>query len=109
MTRPVVSRDAFRGFFALYAVKAHRYHKHGGEDHVLQLFGSSNDIPDNLLEQWSDRAEVLGPENVFNVLGPRIRDVADGKANYDHASAFLHALLRELDDGKLGDGGADKV
>ena len=72
-------------------------HKHDGEYRLLKLFGSSEDIPDGLPDLWSDRAEVLGPETVGSILGPRTREIADGGANYDHASDFLHAVLRDLE------------
>jgi hypothetical protein len=31
------------------------------------------------------------------MLVPRTRQIADGSARYDHASDFLHALLRDID------------
>ncbi|MGY0576035.1 hypothetical protein ACTGJ9_037595 [Bradyrhizobium sp. RDM12] len=92
-----VTRDAFRGLFAFYAAKAHHDKKPDGERSLLKLFGSSQDIPDNLLELWSDRTDVLGPEIVGEILAPRTRQVTNGSARYDHASDFLHALLREMD------------
>ncbi len=50
MVKPVVSGDAFRGLFALYAAKAHHDHQHDGEHRLLKLFVSTKDIPDYLLE-----------------------------------------------------------
>lgn len=97
MAKPAVSRDAFRGLFALYAVKAHHDHKHDAEHRLLRLFGSSEDIPDGLLDLWSDHTNVLGPETVGSILTPRAREIADGRASYDHASDFLHVLLRDLE------------
>ena len=97
MAKPAVSRDAFRGLFALYAAKAHHDNKRDGEYRLLKLFGSSEDIPDSLLDLWSDRAEVLGPDTIGTILTPRTREVADGGATYDHASDFLHAVLRDLE------------
>jgi hypothetical protein len=96
MAKPAVTRDAFRGLFAFYAARAHHDHKHDGEHSLLKLFGSAEDIPDRLLEQWSDGAELLGSENVGRILEPRARQIANGIARYDHASDFLHALLRDL-------------
>ncbi|MCP3401916.1 MULTISPECIES: hypothetical protein [unclassified Bradyrhizobium] len=95
MGKPTVSRDAFRGFFAFYAAKAHHDHKSDGEHCLLKLFGSA-DIPDSLLLQWSDRVELLGSETVGRLIEPRARQITDGNARYDHASDFLHALLRDL-------------
>jgi hypothetical protein len=67
-----------------------------GEHCLLKLFGSAEDIPDNLLLQWSDRVELLGSETVGRLMEPRARQITDGNARYDHASDFLHALLRDL-------------
>lgn len=92
-----VSRDAFRGLFAFYSVKAHHDHKPDGELCLLKLFGSAEDIPESLLLQWSDRAELLGSETVGRMMEPRTRQITDGSALYDHANDFLHALLRDLE------------
>lgn len=97
MAKPAVSRDAFRGLFAFYAAKAHHDRKRDGEHRLLELFGSSQDIPDNLLSLWTDRAEVLGPEIVGGILTPRARQITNGSAHYDHASDFLHVLLRDME------------
>ncbi|MFK4507056.1 hypothetical protein LPJ38_26950 [Bradyrhizobium daqingense] len=96
MGKPAVSRDAFRGLFAFYAAKAHHEHKTEGEHCLLRLFGSAEDIPDSLLLLWSDRAELLGSETVGCILEPRARQITEGNARYDHASDFLHTLLRDL-------------
>ncbi|MCK1712880.1 MULTISPECIES: hypothetical protein [unclassified Bradyrhizobium] len=97
MPKPAVSRDAFRGLIAFYAAKAHHDHKHDGEYCVLKLFGSAQDIPDRLLQQCSDEAELLGSETIASTLEPRTREIANGCARYDHASDFLHVLLRDLE------------
>lgn len=94
MAKPAVSRDAFRGLFAFYAAKAHHDHKHEGEHCLLKLFGSAEDIPESLLQQWSNRVDLLGFETVGRIMEPRARQITDGDARYDHASDFLHALLR---------------
>ncbi len=96
MAKPAVSRDAFRGLFAFYAAKAHHDHQHDGKHRLLMLFGSAEGIPDRALEQWSEGAELLGLESVGRILEPPARQLADGSARYDHASNFLHALLRDL-------------
>ncbi|MCK1302104.1 hypothetical protein IVB33_15815 [Bradyrhizobium sp. 24] len=96
MAKPAVSRDAFRGLFALYWAKAHHDHKAEAEDCLLTLFGSAEYIPDRLLQQWSEKADLLGPETVGSVVEPRARKIACGGARYDHASDFLHSLLRDL-------------
>jgi hypothetical protein len=96
MAKPAVTRDAFRDVFAFYAAKALHDHKHDGEHSLLKLFGSAEDIPDRLLEQWSGGAEPLGSENVGRILEPRARQIANGGTRYDHASGFLLALLRDL-------------
>jgi hypothetical protein len=100
MAKPAVSRDAFRGLFAFYAAKAHHDHKTEGEDCLLRLFGFAEDIPDNLLMQWTDSVELLGSETVGRLMEPRARQITDGNARYDHASDFLHALLRDLEQKK---------
>ncbi|MCK1284297.1 hypothetical protein IVB41_10205 [Bradyrhizobium sp. 44] len=96
MGKPAVSRDAFRGLFAFYAAKAHHDHKAEAEHSLLRMFGSADDIPDTLPQQWSDRAEMLGSETVGRLLDPRVRQITNGNARYDHASDFLHTLLRDL-------------
>ncbi|TFV78026.1 hypothetical protein E4K64_09400 [Bradyrhizobium frederickii] len=95
MGRPAVSRDAFRGLLAFYAAKAHHDHKSQGE-HCLRLFGSAEDVPDTLLLQWSDRTELVGSEAVGRLKDPLVRQITNGNAQYDHASDFLHTLLRDL-------------
>ncbi|WFU46055.1 hypothetical protein QA640_45680 (plasmid) [Bradyrhizobium sp. CB82] len=97
MARRAVSRDDFRSFFAFHAFAAELNKNHDGASRLLKLFTSSRDICDDLLDLWSERAEALGPETVGGVLNPRVHAVADGDINYDHASAFLHALLKTLD------------
>jgi len=96
MAKPVVSRDAFRGLFAFYAAKAHRDHQAEGEEQLLRLFGSAEDIPDRLLQEWSERADLVGSEAVGSVVEPCAHELARGTTRYDHASDFLHALLRDL-------------
>jgi hypothetical protein len=96
MPKPA-SRDAFRGLVAFYAAKAHHDHKHDGEYCVSKLFGSAQDIPDRLLPQWSDEAELLGSETIAPTPEPRVREIPNDRARYDHASDFLHALLRDLE------------
>jgi len=96
MAKPAVSRDAFRGLFAFYAAKAHHNHKAEGENCLLKLFGSAEYIPDRLLQQWSERADLLGPETVGGVAEPPARELVSGGVRYDHASDFLHVLLRDL-------------
>jgi hypothetical protein len=78
------------------AAKAHYDHKPEGEHCLLRLFGSAEDIPDSLLLQWSDRVDLLGSKTVGRLMEPRARQITDGNARYDHASDFLHALLRDL-------------
>ncbi|TFV39455.1 hypothetical protein E4K66_13755 [Bradyrhizobium frederickii] len=96
MGRPAVSRDAFRGLLAFYAAKAHRDHKSQGEHCLLRLFGSADDVPDTLLLHWSDRTELVGSEAVGRLKDPLVRPITSGNAQYDHASDFLHTLLRDL-------------
>lgn len=96
MSKPSVSRDAFRGLLALYAAKAHHDHNNNGEDCLLKLFGSSEHIPEDMLALWSGRAELLGPETVGSLLTPLAREVIAGKARYDHANDFLHRLLEQM-------------
>ena len=94
MAQPAVSRNAFPGLFAFYA-KAD--HKHDGDYRVLKLFGSAQGIPDRLLQQWSHQADLPGAEAIASTLEPRTREIANGRKRYDHASDFLHVLLRDLE------------
>jgi hypothetical protein len=87
MAKPAVSRNTFRGLFAFYA-KAD--HKHDGEYRVLKLFGSAEDIPDRLLQRWSHEADLPDAETIAG-------DIVNGRKRYDHASDFLHVLLRDLE------------
>ena len=64
---------------------------------MLKLFGSSEHIPDDLLERWSMQTELVGPETIGCVISPFAREVAAGSARYNHASDFLHRLLKEMD------------
>lgn len=96
MGKPAVSRDAFRGLFALYAAKARHDRQGEAEDRLLKLFGSSEDIPDDLLEEWT-RTGLIGSEAVGNTISPVAHQIVDGSAQFDHASDFLHRLLRDLD------------
>ncbi|MCK1663371.1 MULTISPECIES: hypothetical protein [unclassified Bradyrhizobium] len=96
MGKPGVSRDAFRGLFAFYAAKTHHDHKPEAGHSLLRMFGSADDIPDTLLRQWSDRVELLGSETVGRLMDPRVRQITNGNAQYDHASDFLRTRLRDL-------------
>lgn len=92
-----VSRDDFRSLFALYAFAARHNKQHDRASRLLKLSTSSGTGSDHVPDQWSERIEAPGPELVGSMLGPRARAVADEDANYDHASAFLHTLLKALD------------
>jgi hypothetical protein len=91
------SRDDFRSLFTLDAFAARHNKQHDRASRLLKLFAPGRTTSDDVLDQWSARVEATGPEIVGSVLGPRARAVADDDANYDHASAFLHALLKALD------------
>lgn len=98
MAKPAASRDAFRGLFALYAAKAHHDQKQDGEHHLFKLFGSRKDISENFLElESANSAELLGGQCVGKILSSSTRQIAIGGARYDHASDFLHALLRDVE------------
>ncbi|MET4176275.1 hypothetical protein ABIB99_007395 [Bradyrhizobium sp. LA6.1] len=97
MAKPAVSRHDFRGLFAFYAAKARHDHRQQGEYLLARLFATSDNISDGLLDLWSERVAKLDPEMVGDVLCPRAREVAEGRTAYDHASDFLHALLRDLE------------
>ncbi|MBB4365838.1 hypothetical protein GGD65_006907 [Bradyrhizobium sp. CIR18] len=97
MAKLAVSCDAFRGLFAFYATKAHHGHKDDAEHRLLKLFGSAEDLLDSMLEQWSEGAELLGSETDRRILEPCARRTENGSARYDHASGFLHALLRDME------------
>ncbi|WP_130218834.1 hypothetical protein [Bradyrhizobium genosp. SA-3] len=90
-----ISRDDFRNLFALYAC-ADRHNKQHDRASRLRKQLTSTTTGD-LLDQFSERIEAPGPEIIGRVLTPCARAMADNAANHDHASAFLHALLKELD------------
>lgn len=92
-----VSRDDFRSLFALYAFADRHNKQHDRASRLPKLLTSSRTTSDDPLDRWPERVEAPGPETVGGALGPRARAVADDDANYDHASAFLHALLKALD------------
>lgn len=96
MAKPAVSRDAFRGLFAFYIARVHHDHKPDGEYRLLKSFGSSDDVPEGLRDRWSDRVEAPGFETVGSIVSPRAQ-IVDGHANYNHASDFLHTVLRDLE------------
>ncbi|NYG48073.1 hypothetical protein GGD67_005556 [Bradyrhizobium sp. IAR9] len=83
--------------FALYACAGRPGKQHDRAPRLLKLLTSGRDTSDDLLDHWSERIEAAGPEIVGSVLSPYARGVADDNANHDHASAFLHALLKELE------------
>jgi hypothetical protein len=97
MVKPVVTRDAFRGLFALFAARAHHDAKGEAEDQLLRLFKSTEDIPEHMLTLWSARTESLSSEAIGNTVSPVAHEIVDGSAHYDHASDFLRRLLRDLD------------
>lgn len=86
MAMRAVSRDDFRGLFALFAFAARHNENHNGASRPLHLFTSSRDIPDNLLDLWSECAEAIGPETIGEHLCLRAHAVAEGRSSYDHAS-----------------------
>ena len=92
-----VSRDDFRSLFAIDAFAARHNTQHDRASRLLKLFTSGRTTSDDLLDQWPERVEAPEPEIDRAVIGPRARAVADDDANYDHASALLHALLKALD------------
>ncbi|UPK33917.1 hypothetical protein IVB18_37980 [Bradyrhizobium sp. 186] len=92
-----VSRDDSRSLFALFVFAARHDKQHDRASRLLKLFTSGRTTSDDLLDQWPERVEAPEPEIDGSVIGPRARAVADDDANYDHASAFLHALLKALD------------
>lgn len=98
MAQCAVSRDDFRSLFALYTFVAKRNRNHDAAHRLLTLFTSSRNIPDDLLMEWSERVEASDPQAVGSVLCPHARAVAEGNAHYDHASAFLHTVLKALDE-----------
>src|SRR3954469_591996 len=75
MAQRSVSREDFRGLFALYACAAQLNKKHDGASRLLNLFDSSRDISDDLLHLWSERVEAVSAETVGSVLCPRARAV----------------------------------
>jgi hypothetical protein len=94
MAKPAVSHNTFRGLFAFYA-KADD--KHDAEYCMLKLFGSAQDIPDRLLQRWSHEADLPDSEAIASTLEPRTDEIVNGRKRYDHASDFLHVLLRDLE------------
>ena len=96
MGKPAVSRDAFRGLLAFHAAKPHHSAKPRGGYLFVRLFGHAEDVPDALVLQWSDKSKVLASETVGQLMDPLVREIPNGNAQYDHASDFLHRLLRDF-------------
>lgn len=96
MGKPGVSRDAFRGLFAFYAAKTHHDHKPKPDIPFCGCLDLRTIYPTTLLRQWSDRVELLGSETVGRLMDPRVRQITNGNAQYDHASDFLRTRLRDL-------------
>ncbi|MBW5438062.1 hypothetical protein FXB41_25875 [Bradyrhizobium canariense] len=92
MAKPAVSRNTFRGLFAFSAKDDHN---HDGEYCVLKLFGSAQDIPVRLLQRLWHEADLPGAEAIASTLEPPTREIVNGRKRYDHASDFLHVLLRD--------------
>ncbi|MCK1740391.1 hypothetical protein IVA80_05800 [Bradyrhizobium sp. 139] len=90
-----VSRDDFRSLFALDPFAARHNTQHDRASRLLKLLTSARTTSDAPVDQWPERVEAPEPEIDRSVIGARA--VADEDAHYDHASAFLHALLNALD------------
>ena len=91
MAQRSVSREDFRGLFALYACAAQLHKKHAGASRLLNLFESSRDISDDLLHLWSERVEAVSAETVGSVLCPRARAVSATPTSSDDPSATSRA------------------
>lgn len=89
-----ISREDFQRLFALHAFTDRPNQQHDHVSRLAKLFALGQTTSDDLLNQGPERLEAPGPEIASNMLGLRARAVADNDAKYDHASAFLHALLK---------------
>jgi len=92
-----IFRDDLRSLFALYTCASPARKQHDRASRLLKLLTSGRRTTDDLLNHWSARVAAPGPESGGSVLSPCARGIADDNANHDHASAFLHALLKQLE------------
>ena len=90
-----ISRDDFRDFLALYQSADRHDKQHDRAFRLRKLLTSGRTTSDDLL--LSKHMEAPGPEIARSVVSPCASATADDDANHDHASAFLHALLKALD------------
>lgn len=92
-----ISREDFRSLFARHAFADRPNQQHDRVSRLVKLLTFGRTTSDDLLNHWSEHIEALGPEIANSMLAPRARAVADNDAKYDHASALLPLLLKELD------------
>ena len=88
-----LSRDAVRGLFAVYALKAHHDHKPQDEHRPLRVFGPAEDIPDHLLLERPDRVELPGSKPLVAGWSDRLPK-QDRQRPIRQGSDFLHTLMR---------------
>ena len=86
MGKSSVSRDAFRSLFAVCDADANPGHDRDYEIRLLKLFQASGSL-----------LHLRGSEPAGSILLPSAHKDVHGGAPYDHASDFLHRLLRDLD------------
>ena len=89
MGKPPVSRAALHALIALRETKAHD--QNIDDEVVLKFPGPSAHLADDQLHQWL-RSATAG-----TIFLPPAHEIAEGGAPYDHASDFLHRLLRKMD------------
>ena len=92
-----ISRDDLRSLFALYPCAGPPRKQYDRASRLLKRLTPGRSTTNDLLDHWSERVAAPGPEIGGSVLSPCARGVADDNANHDHASAFLHALLKQLE------------
>ncbi|WP_439405756.1 hypothetical protein ACNJX9_31020 [Bradyrhizobium sp. DASA03076] len=93
MAQRATFRADFRDFIALYLLAVDHNENHYDASRLHKLFVPTRSTCEDLLDPASDPAGVYDPISGGRAFGPSGQAV-DRAAKYDHASAFLHAVLK---------------
>ena len=93
MAQRAIFRSDFGDFIALYLLAVDYNENHYDASRLHKLLVPPPSTCEDLLEPTSDPAGVYNPISGGCTFGPSGQAV-DRAAKYDHASAFLHAVLK---------------